>query len=169
MKSAKIVGIVFAVCGILFAIIGTVSGIVRLMEKDDCKYATAYIVKIDEKKTGDPEFPIEHTTYVEFDINGNRITTKLNTYNSSFYIGKEIEVYYFENDLQTVYENGSEALFIVYALGGVVFAAIGLLLIIKNKHIGSDHLPDCIEKLTKYLNSFHLQNLPIQKDINQKK
>ena len=103
------------------------------MEKDDCKYATAYIVKIDEKKTGDPEFPIEHTTYVEFDINGNRITTKLNTYNSSFYIGKEIEVYYFENDLQTVYENGSEALFIVYALGGVVFAAIGLLLIIKNK------------------------------------
>ena len=133
MKSAKIVGIVFAVCGILFAIIGTVSGIVRLMEKDDCKYATAYIVKIDEKKTGDPEFPIEYTTYVEFDINGNRITTKLNTYNSSFYIGKEIEVYYFENDLQTVYENGSEALFIVYALGGVVFAAIGLLLIIKNK------------------------------------
>ena len=46
MKSAKIVGIVFAVCGILFAIIGTVSGIVRLMEKDDCKYAAAYIVKI---------------------------------------------------------------------------------------------------------------------------
>ena len=74
MKSAKIVGIVFAVCGILFAIIGTVSGIVRLMEKDDCKYATAYIVKIDEKKTGDPEFPIEHTTYVEFDINGIQVS-----------------------------------------------------------------------------------------------
>jgi hypothetical protein len=133
VKSAKIVGIVFVVFGILFAIIGTIAGIVHLMEKDDCKYATAYIVKIDEKKTGNPEFPIEYTTYVEFDINGKRITTKLNTYNSSFYIGKEIEVYYFENDLQTVYKNGSEAFFIIYPLVGVVFAAIGLLLIIKNK------------------------------------
>ena len=134
MKSVKIVGIIFVVFGILFAIIGTVAGIIRLMEKDDSKYTTAYFVKIDEKKTVDPEFPIEHTTYVEFDINGNRIKTKLNTYNSSFYIGKEVEVYYFENDLQTVYENGSEALFIINALSGVVFAAIGLLLIIKNKH-----------------------------------
>ena len=133
MKLAKIVGIAFVVCGILFAIIGTVAGIVHLIEKNDCEYATAYIVKIDEKKTGDPEFPIEHTTYVEFDINENRITAELNTYNSSFYIGKEIEVYYFENDLQTVYENGSEALFIIHTLGGVLFAAIGFLLIIKNK------------------------------------
>lgn len=56
MKSAKIVGIIFAVCGILFAILGTVAGIVHLMEKDDCKYATAYIVKIDEKKQEIPNF-----------------------------------------------------------------------------------------------------------------
>ena len=133
MKSAKIVGIIFVVFGILFAIVGTVAGIVRLIEKDDCKYATAHIIKIDEKKTGDPEFPIDHTTYVELDANGNRITAKLNTYNSSFYIGKEVEVYYFENDVQTVYENGSEVFFIIYALGGVVFATIGSLLIIKSK------------------------------------
>ena len=128
MKSAKIVGIIFAVCGILFAIIGTVSGIVHLMEKDDCKYATAYIVKIDEKKTGDPEFPVEYTTHVEFDINGNRITAKLNTYKSSFYIGKEIDVYYLENDLQTVYEVGSDANFIIFALVGVLFAILGAIL-----------------------------------------
>ncbi|MBQ4121410.1 MAG: hypothetical protein IJD35_05280 [Clostridia bacterium] len=133
MKATKIVGIIFVVFGILFAILGTVAGIVRLIEKDDCKYATAQIIKIDEKKTGDPEFPIEHTTYVALDINGNQITAKLNTYNSSFYIGKEIDVYYFEYDLQTVYENGSEVFFLIYALGGIVFAAIGSLLIIKSK------------------------------------
>ena len=133
MKSAKIIGIVFIVFGVLFAISGTVAGIVHLIEKDDCKYATAYIVKIDEKKTGDPEFPVEYTTHVEFDINGNRITANLNTYKSSFYIGKEIDVYYLENDLQTVYENGSEAFFIIFVLGGVVMAAIGSLLLIKGK------------------------------------
>ena len=133
MKVAKVVGIFFLVFGLLFAILGSIKYIVAFKATDERIYATAHIVRIDEQKTGAPEFPIEHTTYVEFDINGNRIITKLNTYNSSFYIGKEIEVYYFENDLQTVYKNGIEALFIIYALGGVVFAAIGLLLIIKNK------------------------------------
>ena len=91
MKSAKIVGIVFVVCGILFAIIGTVAGTVHLMEKDDCKYATAYIVKIDEKKTGDPEFPIEHTTYVEFDINGNQM-------NGFIPSSEEVDMYYVAYD-----------------------------------------------------------------------
>ena len=52
MKAAKIVGIIFVVFGTLFAILGTVAGIVRLIEKDDCKYATAQIIKIDEKDRG---------------------------------------------------------------------------------------------------------------------
>ena len=41
------------------------------------------------------------------------------------------------------------------------------LLIIKNKHIGSDHLPDCIDKLTEYLkeNGVEVQELCDVKDI----
>ncbi len=35
------------------------------------------------------------------------------------------------------------------------------LLIIKNKHIGSDHLPDCIEKLTKYLKDHGVETLEL--------
>lgn len=31
------------------------------------------------------------------------------------------------------------------------------LLIIKNKHIGSDHLPNCIDKLTNYLKEHHIE------------
>lgn len=31
------------------------------------------------------------------------------------------------------------------------------LLIIKNKHIGSDHLPNCIDKLTNYLKEHHVE------------
>ena len=134
MKSAKFVGIVFVVCGILFAIIGTVAGIVHLMEKDDCKYATAYIVKIDEKKTGDPEFPIEHTAFVEFETGSKKITAKLNTYNSSFTVGKQIDIYYFENDLQMVYEVESNAFYIIFASVGVLFAILGAILIFRKKH-----------------------------------
>ena len=37
----------------------------------------------------------------------------------------------------------------------------GRLLIIKNKHIGSDHLPDCIEKLTEYLRNNNVETLEL--------
>ena len=35
------------------------------------------------------------------------------------------------------------------------------LLIIKNKHIGSDHLPDCIEKLTNYLKKNNVETIEL--------
>ncbi len=94
-------------------------------------YVTAHIVRIDDRQTGDPEFPVEHTTYVELEINSKKITSKLNTYNSSFEIGKQIDVYYFENNVQTVYVKGSESFFILFAFGGVIFTVLGVILAFK--------------------------------------
>ena len=37
----------------------------------------------------------------------------------------------------------------------------GRLLIIKNKHIGSDHLPECIDKLTEYLQENNVETLEL--------
>ena len=109
MKAVKVVGIVFLMTGLIFAIIGSIKYIVEFNATDERIYATAHIVRIDERETGDPEFPTEYTTFVEFETDSKKITAKLNTYNSSFTVGKQIDVYYFENDLQTVYEVGSDA------------------------------------------------------------
>ena len=128
MKSAKIVGIVFLVIGLLFAIWGSIKYIAEFKATDERIYATARIVRIDERNTGAPEFPIEHTTFVEFETDGKKITAKLNTYNSSFKMGKQIDVYYFENDLQTVYEVGSDAFYIIFAVAGLLFAILGAIL-----------------------------------------
>ena len=135
MKAAKIVGIVFLMTGLLFVIIGSIKCIVEFKTTDERIYATAHIVRIDERETGDPEFPIEHTTFVEFETDSKKITAKLNTYNSSFTVGKQIDVYYFENDLQTVYEVGSNAFYIIFALVGVLFAILGTILVFRKKHI----------------------------------
>ncbi len=134
MKVAKRVGIVFLVIGLLFAILGSIKYIAAFKATDERIYATARIVKIDERQTGDPEFPIEHTTFVEFEMDGKNITAKLNTYNSSFKIGKQIDVYYFENDLQTVYEAGSDAFYIIFASVGLLFAILGSILTFRTKH-----------------------------------
>ena len=135
MKAAKIVGIVFLITGLLFAILGSIKYIASSMATDERIYATAHIVRIDERKTGDPEFPITYTTFVEFDVDGKNVTANLNTHNSSFKIGEQVDVYYFENNLQTVYEVGSNAFYIIFASVGVLFAILGTLLIFRKKHI----------------------------------
>ena len=135
MKVAKVVGIFFLVFGLLFAILGSIKYIVAFKATDERIYATAHIVRIDERETGDPEFPIEYTTFVEFETDSKKITATLNTYNSSFTVGKQIDVYYFENDLQTVYEVGSNAFYIIFALIGVLFAILGAILTFRKKHI----------------------------------
>ena len=133
MKAVKVVGIVFLMTGLLFAIIGSIKHIIELNATDQRIYATAHIVRIDERETGDPEFPIEYTTFVEFETDSKKITAKLNTYNSSVTEGKQIDVYYFENDLQTVYEVGSNAFYIIFALSGVLFAILGAILTFRKK------------------------------------
>lgn len=68
-------------------------------------------------------------------MNGEKITTKLNTHKSSFIIGEQIDIYYFENDMQTVYKDGSDVFYIIFSLSGVIFAAIGTILVLrKNKN-----------------------------------
>ena len=102
MKLRKVAGILFIVVGISFVILGLIKYIILFTEKEDCVYTTANIVKIDERETGDPEEPIDYTTYVELEVNDDKVTTKLNTYKSSFKVGEKIEVYYFKNDTQII-------------------------------------------------------------------
>ena len=134
MKATKVIGSLFIVLGMLFAILGTIEYVIALTEKDDRIYTTATIVKIDKQETGDPEFPFEYTTYVELDVNGERTTAPLNTYNSGFRIGKQVDVYYFANDVRLVYEKGSENFSVLFTFSGVAFAILGALLIFREKN-----------------------------------
>ena len=134
MKLRKVIGILFVVAGISFVILGLIKYIISFTEKEDRVYTTANIVKIDERETGDPEEPIDYTTYVELEVNDEKVTTKLNTYKSSFKVGKKIEVYYLENDIQMVYEKDSTNFYMIFSLIGAVFAVLGAIVIFKKKN-----------------------------------
>lgn len=135
LKATKVIGVLFIVIGLVFTIIGTFKYIHTFTEKEDRIYTIAHIVRIDERKTGDSEFPIEHTTYVELEVNGEKIITKLNTNKSSFKIGMPIDIYYFENDMQMVYKEGSDAFYIIFALVGAIFVTAGRIVAFrKNKY-----------------------------------
>ena len=132
MKAEKIVGFIFIVSGLFFTIAGIISGLTSFAQKDDRIYTIAHIVRIEEKETNDPDSPIDHTVYVELYVNEKKAIAQLNTYKENFYVGKEIDVYYMKNDLQMVYEKGSELYIIPYILFSLVFVITGIILVIKN-------------------------------------
>ena len=58
---------------------------------------------------------------------------ELNTYSSKYFVGYELEVYYFEDDLSLVYKKGSEHLLLIFPIVGTLFSVIGFVLLINKK------------------------------------
>lgn len=135
-KVGAITGIIFIAVGLFIGILGAVAGICFNNRKEDWIYTTAYITEIEKRETGDSEHPIEHITYVELMVNGEMITTRLNTYHTDFYVGRQIDVYYLENNLETVYEKGSESWFFAFPIAGGLYAVVGLAVYINRRRIG---------------------------------
>ena len=137
MKSIRIVGVAFVIIGLLFAAIGCFACVKEQTEKDARIYTTARIVRIEERSTNDPDFSTEHTVYVALTVKGQEIEAKLNVYRSGLSLGDEVEVYYFENDLETVCEKGSDIFYLIFAVAGGAVFVIGALLLYREKKLGT--------------------------------
>ena len=133
MKSIKIVGLFFTLTGLFFIIAGFIEFFSSFKNTEDRIYTVAYIVKIDEIKTNDPENPKEFITYVEYESNGEMFVSKLNTYSSKYMIGDKIDIYYFSDNMQLVYKKGSEHLILLFPIIGMVVFTIGMILTFSKK------------------------------------
>ena len=126
----KIVGILFLIVGLVFAMLGVLKyANVLVEEKDDRIYTVARIIQIDSRETGDPEHPVAYTAYVEFDGKGEGHVAQLNVYRSDFQIGKSLEIYYYEDAMSTVYIEGSDGFYLLFAAVGLAFALLGTALV----------------------------------------
>ena len=133
MKALKSVSLIFIIIGIFFAIFGTIKYITTFNEVGDRIYTTAIITRIDEYETGDSENPKVYKTYVCFNVDEEEVISELNTYSSKYYVGYELEVYYFENDLSLVYTKGSEHLLLLFPVLGTLFSTIGFIVLFNKK------------------------------------
>lgn len=103
----------FAAYGILFLIIGACVCIPRFSYAGKEETA-AYITKIQD-----------HKTYVSYTVEGETYTSRLNGYSSSFYPGKEIEIYYDREDPERIGARMFDLLFLIFPGIGAVFFLIG--------------------------------------------
>ena len=133
MKVLKSISFLFIIIGIFFAVFGTIKYIVTYNEVNNRVYTIATITRIDEYETGDSENPKAYKTYVRFNVDEEEVIAELNTYSSKYYVGYELEVYYFEDDLSLVYKKGSEHLLLLFSIIGVLFSIVGFILLFNKK------------------------------------
>lgn len=121
MKESKLdnlVWMIFLISGLVFAIIGVVICVNMLYTQGKVKT----IGVIEEVSYGR-----EHSSYtiVSFEVNGEKITARANGYSSGFYKGKEIEIYYNEENPNQISIPSLDLLFLMFPGIGVLFVGIG--------------------------------------------
>ena len=121
-KIENIVCVMFTVVGVIFLITG-VFVCIDAFNYDNKVQTTATITRIISYRGQDNE--IRYNTYVKYDVDGIEYNSKVNSYSSSFYEGKEISVYYNKSNPSEVYAKGFEFFVIMFPAFGIIFSAIG--------------------------------------------
>ena len=116
------VGLVAFIAGCVF-LHNTVS------TKEDRIYTTAVIVDIDSHYSSATE-DVSYIVYVSHEYGDQLVIGQLNSWDSTMHIGKELDVYFYEDDIHFLYEKGSEFIAaIVLMILGVAFITTSIFMI----------------------------------------
>ncbi len=129
IKSAEgtlnIFGIVFLLVGIIMIVASIMMFVNNKQFEAHAEKTMAVITEIDRYTTGSgDDRTIHHDVYVEYRVDRKVYNRMLNTYNSSMYEGKEIEVMYNPDNPDDVRVNENVGSVILIIMG-LVFGAIG--------------------------------------------
>ena len=133
MKTIKIVGLVFLIVGLIFAIMGTNEYITSKQKIDERIYTEAVITRIERDHSSHNDGEILHDVFIQIEVEGKIIESKLNTYNSGMKVNDTISVYYYSDNLEYVYEVGSDEAMLLFPIIGGVFAIIGAIFLFSKK------------------------------------
>lgn len=138
MKSNKLknlIWIIFAGIGIIFILVGIVLCI-NTFNYDNKIYTTGTITDISSHRNYNGHR--SHDVYVSYNVNGVEYESRLGSYSSGFYEGKEIEIYYDKDNPRKIGVKSLDVLFLIFPGIGLIFSIIGVTGIsvtIKRKNI----------------------------------
>lgn len=117
------VGIIFSAVGVLLLVIGMIihTANTSFMKSADMTYAEITdIVRHHQYKKGNKGD--NYDVWIEYTVDGKTYNSRINSYDSSMYVGKEIEVYYDPENPSDVRTGSNVAVAICTAMGGLFFA-----------------------------------------------
>lgn len=113
----------FTLIGTIFLIVGVFICIFLFNNKGKIE-TTATITQIESYR--DSGRKLKHEVYVAYEVDGVPYESRLNFYSSSMYEGKEISIYYKEDNPNKISANTPEILlFLIFPALGLIFSAIG--------------------------------------------
>ena len=127
--------LLFIAVGLTFVVSGIYLGTQHKDIDDGRIHTTATIVDIQEdiEHGGDTR----HTVYVVYSVDGEEVLAQLSDYISGYYVGEELEIYYYLDDLSRVHsEKGMTTFIIAFPVAGTISIVVGvavLVLFIKQK------------------------------------
>ncbi len=133
-------GLAFMIVGLLFATVG-IYLVAQDMDKDDGRiYTTATIIEIQEDVNfrGD-DFETDYTVFVVYSVDGEAVLAQLSDYASGYHEGKEIEIYYYLDDLTYVSIKRSPFMLIFPLFLGLIFVCVGALFLPRYRKKSTDN------------------------------
>ena len=127
----NLVWLIFSAIGLIFTVVG---GFITI-------YTLNYENKVDTVGTitsitshRDSDGDTSHTVYVTYNVGGNTYESRLNSYSSTFYEGKTIDIYYDQNNPNKIGVKSLDLLCLIFPGIGLIFLIIGISgLIVKKK------------------------------------
>lgn len=121
-KFENLIWIIFASIELIFLIIGlfVCKSLFNYENKID---TTGIITEISTYKSTNNN--IRHEVYVSYTVEDKEYESKLNSYSSSFYEGKEIDIYYDEENPEKIGVKSLDLIFLMFPGFGILFLVIG--------------------------------------------
>lgn len=130
MKNVKMSGFIFLVMGALAIFLGVYLFIDSTLQASNRIYTTATIVNIETRdQHGTNAHKPEHLTYVEYEADGETIYARLDYYDITHEIGKEVDIYYLEDNMEFVYAEGTDYFYLITVIFGLIIGTLGFLLV----------------------------------------
>lgn len=121
-KLENLVWSIFAIIGTIFIVIGIFVSF-QVLKKGDKIETMGVITQISSYRQTNGDRG--HEVYVSYMVNGEEYESKLNSYSSSFYEGKEIDIYYHKNNPHEIGSSSLDFLVLLFPGIGFIFAIIG--------------------------------------------
>lgn len=131
----NLVWIIFASIGTIFVIIGAILCI-NIFNYDNKIDTIGTITNISSYRNNNGNR--DYQVYVSYNVNGKEYESRLNSYSSSFYEGKEVEIYYDKDNPNEIGVKSLDLIFLIFPGIGLIFVIIGvtgILVKIKRKKL----------------------------------
>lgn len=121
-KLENLIWWIFFGIGMIFVIIG-ICIMINIFNYDNKVETTGIITEINTYRGRDNNR--EYDVCVAYEVKGKEYESRLNAYSSSFYEGKEIDIYYDKNNPNKIGVKSLDFLFLIFPGIGGIFALIG--------------------------------------------